>query len=189
MQTKKTKTSIDASNVKEYKRIISIKPSKRSALDFSGVLDVVTIERHSFLYEISAELKHAAKECQHCGAADLSHHGRYIVRLQDLPYVDKLQRVMPVQYVINSQRYHCGTCGRGMVEPLPDVLQPVITGARITRRLSEWLLAELQTETSYETLATMTGYSKVWVRTWFKDVRELTGLPRKPFRPGPKKRD
>lgn len=171
-----------------HAQLIYVEPSQRASLDFDGALDIVTVERHTFFYEISADLAHKVKKCPSCGAKNLSLHGRYVVRLADLPYVDESGRVMPVQYAISSQRYQCPACGRGTVEPLPDLLQPIITKARITKRLSEWLMHEVQTDTSYDTLARMTGYSKVWVRKWFQEVRAVTNLPRKPSRPGPKRK-
>lgn len=169
-----------------HSQLLHVEPSQRSMSDFAGALEVVTVERHSFFYEIAADLAHGVTSCPHCGAGSLQLHGRYVVRLADQPYIDESGRVMPVQYAISAQRYQCSVCRKGIVEPLPDSLKPVITKARITRRLSEWLMHEVQTETSYDTLARMTGYSKVWVRKWAQDIRAVTNLPRKPSRPGPK---
>lgn len=171
-----------------HSELLAIEPAQRAMDDFKSVLEIVSIEKHPFFYEIAAVLVNALKKCPHCDAEEMQLHGRYVVRLADLPYVDPTGRVMPVTYAISAQRYQCAVCGHGTVEPLPDVLKPIMTKARITKRLSIWLMQEIQTATPYETLARMVGYSKVWVRKWAQDIRGAAQLPRKPSRPGPKRK-
>lgn len=170
----------------DHSVVIALEPSRRKNLDFDGALVIVTVERHPFTYEIAADLKNQLKICPHCLSNDLLLHGRYVVRIADLPYVNESGRVMPVQYAISAQRYQCSKCNRGTVEQMPEQLKPVITRSRITKRLSQWLMHEVMTNTPYETLARMTGYSKIWVRKWFEETRQGTDLQRKPSRPGPK---
>jgi hypothetical protein len=167
---------------------LHVPPIERRDLDFGQAIKIVSVELHPLSYSISAELPRMLTHCVHCGQDNLMRHGRYVVRLADLPYVDSDNRVMPVQYAIKAQRYKCGHCGLGDVEPLPAALRPVVTNARITRRLSMWLLYAMQTQTPYDTIARMTGYSKVWARKWFMEVRAKLGLPPKPSKPGRKKK-
>ena len=167
---------------------LHVPPIERRDMDFGHAIKIVSVELLPLSYSISAELPRKLTHCVHCGHENLMRHGRYVVRLADLPYVDADNRVMPVQYAIKAQRYKCGQCGLGDVEPLPDELRPVVTNARITRRLSKWLLYSMQTQTPYDTIARMTGYSKVWARKWFMEVRGKLGLPPKPSKPGRKKK-
>lgn len=167
---------------------LGIPPIEREDLDFGQAIQIVSVELLPLSYSISAELPRRLTNCVHCGQDALMRHGRYVVRLADLPHIDADNRVLPVQYAIKAQRYKCGACGLGDVEPLPAELRPVVTNARITRRLSNWLLYEMQTQTPYDTIARMTGYSKVWARKWFMEVRTKLKLPPKPSRPGRKKK-
>lgn len=164
-----------------------IEPALRQDLDFDQAIKVVSVERQALQYSITAELPRLLEVCDHCGKSSLMRHGRYVIRLADLPHQGSDGRVLPVQYAIKAQRYMCASCKRGNVEPLPEELRPVVSTARITRRLSKWLLAAMQTETTYETIARMTGYSKVWARKWFTEVRSELDLPAKPSKPGRRK--
>ena len=167
---------------------LRVSPIQRLDLDFGNAIQIVSVEMLPLSYSISAELPRKLTHCHECGQNTLMRHGRYVVRLADLPYVDSDRRVMPVQYAIKAQRYKCGNCGMGDVEPLPTELCPVVGNARITRRLSLWLLYAMQTQTPYDTIARMTGYSKVWARKWFMEVRAKLNLPPKPSKPGRKKK-
>lgn len=167
---------------------LHIPPIDRVDLDFYHTIQIVSVELLPLSYSISAELPRQLTRCVHCGNETLMRHGRYVVRLADIPYIDPDNRVMPVQYAVKAQRYKCSHCGLGDVEPLPPELRPVVTNARITRRLSKWLLYAMQTQTPYDTIARMTGYSKVWARKWFMEVRGKLDLPPKPSKPGRKKK-
>lgn len=164
-------------------------PVERIDQDFGGAIKVVSVEKQPLSYLIDAELPRKLTRCTSCGEEKLMRHGRYVVRLADLPFIDADKRVMPVQYAIKAQRYKCGICEAGDVEPLPETLRPVVTNARITRRLSIWLLYAMQTQTPYDTIARMTGYSKVWARKWFTEVRGKLDLPPKPSKPGRKRKE
>lgn len=170
--------------------MIEIDPAQRDSLDFGGAINIVSIGKEALVYLIHAELPRKLEHCSRCGQATLSRHGRYVIRLADLPYRDSTGRVTPVQYAIKAQRYKCTTCQPGgEVEPLPYELLPALTTARITRRLSLWLMSMMQTNETYDTLSRMTGYSKVWHRKWFMEVRKLTALPPKPNnKPGRRKK-
>ena len=113
-------------------------------------------------------------------------HGRYVVRLRDLPYIDNDGRAMPVEYAISVHRYRCADCRAGIIEPLPSALRPIETNARITRRLSQWLVQKIQTNASYDAIASMKGYSRIWLRKWAKEIRQTLDLPPKPVLSGPK---
>lgn len=185
--TKRTLTEPQIAKLgKVHAATIRIDPAERPDLNFGGAVKTIAVEKHPLYYEITADLPRRLQSCPNCGAPNISLHGRYVVRLADLPYVDAAGRAMPVQYALNAQRYQCFACEKGVVEPLPEPLTPVLTAARITRRLSEWLLWTLQSEEPYETIARMTGYSKVWVRKWFTEVRKHLKLEREGARPGPK---
>ena len=175
---------------KSHADLLTSEPSSRSPSDltFKNEIDVISMQRNATFYEIAANLPLRLKDCPHCGSSKVTLHGRYVIRLADIPYVDAAGRSMPVQYAITSQRYRCIGCNHGVVEALPDTLKPVITQARITKRLSEWLFNELLSGQNYETLARMTGYSKIWVRKWFQDVRAQFDLPAKSSKPGPRKK-
>jgi hypothetical protein len=125
-------------NGRKHEALLACEPSARSRTDltFSGALEFISVERNAISYEISANLPLRLKACPHCASPKISLHGRYVIRLADLPYVDGAGRSMPVQYAITAQRYQCLSCNRGVVEPLPEPLKPVITNARITERLS-----------------------------------------------------
>ena len=173
----------------ELAALIRVAPAQRTDNDFGGSLKVTSIQRDETTYVIAAELPRKLDTCTHCGGTNLTRHGRYVVRLGDLPYEDPTGLVMPVQIAIKSQRYKCNACGEGDVEPLPEPLTPVLTAAKITRRLSKWLLFKLQSKTPYETIARMTGYSTVWARKWYAEVRKQTSLPPKPAnKPGRRKK-
>lgn len=173
---------------RRHESIIATEPTKRAKLDFGGALDIVTVEKDATSYTISADLPAKLKACLNCGSTDrLALHGRYVVRMTDLPYVDADQRAMPVIYKLSVQRYQCRECGRGDVEPPPEPLRPIVTDAKITRRLSEWMIYVIQTPMTYETIARLTAYSKVWVRKWCSEVRDTLSLPPKLYRPGPKR--
>jgi len=173
---------------KSHETLLLCEPSLRSRddLTFHGALEFISLNRTVNSYEIAANLPLAFKICPHCHSGKVSLHGRYVIRLADLPFVDATGRSMPIQYAITAQRYQCMECNRGTVEPLPDALKPVITHARITKRLSEWLFYAILSGKDYETLARMTGYSKVWVRKWYQDVRIRFNLPPKSSKPGPR---
>ena len=174
----------------QHATLLACEPSSRprDALTFQGALEVISMQRHSTFYEIAANLPLSLKECPHCQFKKISLHGRYVIRLADLPFVDAAGRSMPVQYAITAQRYQCMRCNRGVVESLHEPLKPVVTHARITKRLSEWLFYEVLSGKDYETLARMTGYSKIWVRKWYQDVRVQFNLPAKSSKPGPRKK-
>lgn len=168
---------------------IKIDPAMRTDMDFDKAVQIVSITREPLQYTIDAELPRKLAACTNCESNSLMRHGRYVVRLADLPYQDPTGFVMPVQYAIKAQRYKCGNCGLGDVEPLPPQLTPFLTSARITRRLSIWLLFAMQTQTPYDAIARMTGYSKVWARKWYHEVRTKTSLPPKPQnKPGRRKK-
>ncbi|WP_092942395.1 hypothetical protein [Paracidovorax wautersii] len=170
--------------------LISTDPAGRPDMDFGKAIQVISITRGALKYDIAAELPRRLDCCQTCGSTSLMKHGRYVLRLADLPYQEPSGFVMPVEYAISAQRYKCGHCGVGDVEPLPEALTPVLTSARITRRLSKWLLYIMQTQTPYEVIARMTGYSKVWARKWYAEARVAASLPGKPAnKPGRRKKN
>jgi transposase-like protein len=149
----------------------------------------MTVTRSGSTYTINANLHRGVTTCPHCGSSGLKMHGRFLIQLADLPYIDEHDASHSVGYVITAQRYLCDSCGRGVAEPLPAALAPAVTTSRITRRLSCWLLYMLQTETPYDHIARTSGYSKVWVRKWYTEVRAIYGLGAKPSKPGRKPKE
>lgn len=161
-----------------------VAPLERPDLDCGGVLQVGSITSKPGEYIINANLVRAAKVCPHCGSSALKMHGRFLMKLNDLPYVDANQVPSTVMYSITAQRYQCDACNRGVAEALPQSLGPAVTNSKITRRLSCWLLYMLQTTTPYEHTARMAGYSTVWLRKWYTEVSAIFGLGAKPSKPG-----
>lgn len=164
--------------------LIRVSPMERPDMTFGGALEIQGVMRYDDKFTVNALLPRALKVCPHCSSANITLHGRFFAKLQDLPYVDEDGRVRPVEYSITVQRYQCNSCMRGTADVMPDAIAPAVTTSRITRRLSCWLLSMLRTETSYEDLSRMTGYSKVWVRKWYTEVRDIYDLGAKPARPG-----
>lgn len=174
----------------ELDALLHVQPSERPDLSCGGVLHVVGVTKYPSNYVITASLSRNVKVCPHCGSKHLKMHGRFLIRLADVPYIDPaLNYPYPVEYSINAQRYLCDDCRKGVAEQLPETLAPVVTTSRITNRLSCWLIYQLQTKTPYTTISRMVGYSTVWLRKWNSELKEIFGLGDKPSKPGRKARD
>lgn len=170
---------------RELDAVISIEPYERVDLSCNGALEVEHVTYfHNKGYTIAASVPLALQQCPHCGSEHLKQHGRFFVHLQDLPYLTTTGDARPVSYSITVQRYQCGACNRGSADVIPESVAAAITSSRITRKLSCWLVYKLQTEMSYEVIARMIGLSRVWVRKWYAEVREIYGLGPKPAKPG-----
>lgn len=181
-----------SSVVKEGKRLtaqLAVAPGSRDDLAFSRSLEIVSLSKLPNEYVVTADLPRSLQECPHCGSKDLWQHGRYVSKLADLPYVDAHGVAYPVTYAITIQRYNCRSCRRGFADPLPDALTAVATNAHITNRLSKWIIAVLQTTSTYEDVSRMTGYSRVWVRVWYSAVKKVYQLGDRPSNPGRKRKD
>lgn len=188
MNKDKSVLALELSNlVAEGERLndlIRVDPMDRPDMNCNGALEIQGVMRYGHDYVVTAHLPRALKFCPHCGSVNITLHGRFFAKLADLPYIDADGRVRPVTYSITVQRYQCNSCMRGTADVMPESVAAAVTTSRITRRLSCWLLFMLRTETSYEDLSRMTGYSKVWVRKWYTEVRDIYDLGAKPARPG-----
>ena len=188
----------DQENTPPYQRLLtegealqdmlSVEPKDRGkeVLSFDGALNVLSVTMHQAKYIITADLPQKLACCTHCNSPDLKKYGRWVARLGDIPYIDPRGFPSSVEYEITAQRYQCNECKRGVFEPIPANVAAAVTTSRITYRLSTWLIAVLRTETTYEKVHRMIGYSSVWVRKWYTEVKEIYGLGNKLSKPGRK---
>jgi transposase len=93
------------------------------------------------------------KCCQHCGAG-LYRHGTRTQEIKDVPRGSKRVTIR-----LNRNRYRCATCGKTVLQPLPDVDQR----AQMTQRLRRWIEEQSAGSTNVA-IAEMAGVNEKTVR-------------------------